>query len=62
MTTLYLKLAANGIKRNSRTYIPYLLTCSCMIMMMYIVSFLSQSSMMDSMKGGRTMRELLVLG
>lgn len=37
----YSKLALNNIKKNSRTYFPYILTCICTIAMFYIMSFLS---------------------
>lgn len=59
---LYPKLAAGGIKKNRQTYLPYILTCSGMIMMYYIVSFLSKSSLVANMKGGDIMQVMLVLG
>lgn len=59
---LYPKLAAGGIKKNGQTYLPYLLTCSGMIMMYYIVSFLSKSSLVANMKGGEIMQVMLDLG
>ena len=49
MISLYPKLAANGIKKNAVTYLPYILTCSGMIMMYYIISFLTINDMMDTM-------------
>ena len=59
---LYPKLAAGGIKKNRQTYLPYILTCSGMIMMYYIVSFLSKSSLVANMKGGDIMQVMLMLG
>lgn len=59
---LYPKLAAGGIKKNKQTYIPYILTCSGMIMMYYIVAFLSESSLVANMRGGEIMRTMLMLG
>lgn len=59
---LYPKLAAGGIKKNKQTYIPYILTCSGMIMMYYIVSFLSKSSLVANMRGGEIMQTMLMLG
>lgn len=59
---LYPKLAAGGIKKNKQTYIPYILTCSGMIMMYYIVSFLSKSSLVTNMRGGEIMQIMLLLG
>lgn len=59
---LYPRLAASGITKNRRTYLPYILTCSGMIMMYYIVSFLSKNSLVGKMKGGETMQAMLFLG
>lgn len=59
---LYPKLAAGGIKKNRQTYIPYILTCSGMIMMYYIVAFLSKSSIVENMPGGSIMQVMLMLG
>lgn len=59
---LYPKLAAGGIKKNKQTYIPYILTCSGMIMMYYIVAFLSESSLVANMRGGEIMQTMLMLG
>jgi len=59
---LYPRLALTGIKKNRQTYIPYILTCSGMIMIYYIVSFLSRSEQMKRLEGGSTMVGLLSLG
>lgn len=59
---LYARLAAGGIRRNSRLYAPYILTCSLMAMMYYIVCFLSDNSMLSDMKGGDMLREMMGLG
>ena len=40
---LYPRLAVTGIIKNRRTYIPYILTCIGMVMIFYIISFLSDS-------------------
>ena len=40
---LYIRLAATGISKNKKLYYPYILTCICMVMMYYIVSFLCRS-------------------
>lgn len=58
----YPKLALTGIRRNSRLYIPYLLNCSVMIAMYYIVSFLSVYEGVTAMRGGPTMQAILVFG
>lgn len=59
---LYPKLAVNGIKKNRRIYLPYILTCAGMIMMYYITSFLTVSSFVEEMQGGKTMQLLLYMG
>lgn len=59
----YSRLAADGIRKNKRLYIPYILTCIGIVMMFYIISFLSTHQLLDVMKvGGRTMKEILHLG
>lgn len=59
---LYPKLAVNGINKNRRIYLPYILTCSGMIMMYYITSFLTVSTFVREMKGGDIMQQLLFMG
>jgi len=59
---LYSKLAAGGIKRGARTYIPYILTCSCMIMVMYIISFLHTNPYISQSFGGSGMVMILTFG
>lgn len=38
---LYIKLAADNIKKNGRTYVPYMLTCIITVAMFYIIHSLS---------------------
>lgn len=59
---LFPRLAVNGIKKNRRIYLPYILTCAGMIMMYYITSFLTVSSFVREMKGGDIMQQLLFMG
>ncbi len=40
---LYLKLACQGISKNKRLYVPYIITCISMVMMHYIMVFLQDS-------------------
>ena len=58
----YSKLAWTGIRKNKKLYTPYLLTCIGMVMMFYIVSFLSTSKVLKEIKGGDTMQSMLMLG
>ncbi len=59
---LYSKLAVDGIRKNKRLYIPYMLTGIVMSMMSYIIYFLTSSDMLEHMKGGGTLRVLLPVG
>lgn len=58
----YAKLAFTGIRKNKRLYMPYILTCIGMVMMFYIVAFLSDSSVLTGIKGGDIMQSMLSLG
>ena len=59
---LYPKLAFLGNQKNKRLYIPYILTCSGMIMMYYIISFLIETPILDYMRGRSTIAMTLTLG
>lgn len=56
----YIKLAWGGIGKNKRLYLPYILTCAGMVMMFYIVAFLSISGTIGGIAGGSQMQ--LILG
>lgn len=59
---IYSRLALTGIKKNKKLYIPYILTCIGMVMMFYIITFLSSSDMMMNYPGGETIRGILGFG
>ena len=59
---LYLKLALDGVRKNRRLYVPYILIGSVMVMMHYILAALSATPMLRHFKGGGILRELLPLG
>lgn len=59
---IYSRLAFTGIKKNKKLYIPYILTCIGMVMMFYIITFLSSSDMMINYPGGETTRGILGFG
>ena len=59
---LYPKLAVNGIKKNRRIYLTYILTCAGMIMMYYILSYLTESPALSQMAGGSILAMMLPLG
>lgn len=58
----YSKIALRGISKNKRIYFPYILTGIVMIMMVYILFFLSGLDAMEDLKGGGTLRVVLPLG
>lgn len=55
----YSKLAWDGICKNKRLYLPYILTCIGMIMMNYIIAFLSGTPALDAMPGAITIGRTL---
>ena len=59
---LYLKLSVNGIKKNKKLYLPYLITCICMVMMFYLIDYLAVSPQFAQIKGGDTMQMILGFG
>ena len=60
--SLYPKLAWDSIRKNKRLYLPYLLTCAGMVMMYYIISFLTASPTLEDMRGGRNVQEIMIFG
>ena len=58
----YLRLALDGMRKNNRLYLPYLLTGAGMVMMFYILMSLAQSPLMRTIRGGGTMTATLTLG
>lgn len=59
---LYPKLAFDGVKKNSRLYIPYLVTCVLMVSVYYILHFLGNSGVMNGMPGGGTATQMMQMG
>lgn len=59
---LYLRLAWQGIRKNRRLYIPFLLTGSVMVMMYYIVANLCYSPTLMQMAGGSVLSSILPFG
>ena len=59
---LYPRLAWTGIRKNKRLYAPYLLTCAGMVMMHYIITALSCSNAVHSLRGGSTITAMLSMG
>ena len=58
----YSKLAWQGIKKNRKIYLPYIITCICMVMMYYILSFLSKNESVGTISGGHDLQLILSFG
>ncbi len=59
---LYLRLAWQGMRKNGRLYVPFLLTGSVMVMMYYIVANLCVSPTLSHMAGGTVLASILPFG
>ena len=58
----YPRLAASGIRKNARMFVPYILTCTGMVMMFYIIMFLAVTDAIDFQMGRNTIRAMFALG
>lgn len=58
----YPELAINNIKKNYRTYIPYILTCIGTIMMFYNMCYLVVAKDIGSVSHSESVRQILYLG
>lgn len=56
------KLAADNIKKNSKTYIPYIVTCIVTVSVFYIIKSLSLNPGLTEMIGAQTLSEIMFLG
>ena len=60
--SIYPRLAFNSINKNKKLYTPYILTCIGMIMMFYIVCFLANSDITDTIIMASIVRLIMALG
>ena len=58
----YPKLAFRDIRINRKVVAPYILTCTGMVTMFYLILFLAVSDVISSMRGAETMRQIFALG
>lgn len=58
----YAKLALNNIRRNSKAYIPYILTCIGAIILFYNMIYLSVAENIGSVGESRSLRLILRMG
>ena len=61
-TGFYLRLAVNNIRKNSRIYFPYILTCAVTVMMFYMVKSLSLNPGIKKLTGADTIAYTMDLG
>lgn len=59
---LYVRIAADAMRKNRRLYMPYYVTCILMVSIYYILHFLGFSGIMGSMAGGGTATQMMQLG
>lgn len=58
----YPKLAAGSIRKNKRMFTPFILTCTGMVMMFYIIMYLAASDVLAPLIGAETLRSVFALG
>lgn len=58
----YARLAATNIKKNAKTYFPYILTCIGTVMMFYIMLFIATNDGLSVMKGSEQLKVVMRLG
>ena len=60
--SLYLKMAINNIKQNRKFYIPYIVSAIGMVMVFYIMNYLSLYQGLNQMKGTQYIQTILFFG
>ena len=58
----YARLAISNIKKNHRTYVPFILTCILTIAMYYIMKSLSLNPDIENMVGSEMIAYIMMLG
>ena len=59
---LYPRLAFDAMRKNKRLYLPFLLTCTGMVAIFYIISYLSYNPTIRDMRGGEALTSMMSLG
>ena len=62
MKNLYLKLACEGIRKNRKLYMPYLLSYTGMIMMFYIIAYLASSKVLACICRSGELNQIMYFG
>ena len=60
--SLYTRLAWDGLRKNKKLYLPYLLTCVGMVTLFYMMCALRDTPLLQNMRGGNSSRMVLALG
>lgn len=60
--SFYLKLASDNMRKNGKTYTPYLVTCILTVAIYYIVKSLSLNPGLGNMVGSTYLNETMFLG
>lgn len=58
----YPRLAIINIKKNSKTYFPFMVTCICTIMMFYIMHAISINKGLEGASGSESLKTILYFG
>ena len=58
----YARLAAQNIRKNARTYVPYLIASVFTVAMFFIMATLAHSSALTNMHGGTSLEATLGFG
>ena len=61
-TGLFTRLAVDGIRKNKKLYVPYILSGIGMVMMMYIMQSLAVSELIENLKGSSEIALFFSLG
>jgi putative ABC transport system permease protein len=58
-SSLYLRLAKTNLKKNSKTYLPYILACICSIIMFYTMDCIVLNKGLDQIRGSGSLKMIL---
>ncbi len=58
----YPRLAADGLRKNRRLSVPFLLSSAFLCMMCYLLLFLSDTAALDEVRGATVLRRVLPMG
>lgn len=61
-SALYPKIAADGIRKNGRLYVPYIATSILMIAVFYIMHMLGFTDILTNFAGSATAKDMMVFG